>query len=358
MATHIIHPTDIIEPDALDSFLEQGWRPTGQSIYTSDYLRTDDDELHGCLQIRLPLEGFTFKKRHRKLLRRNRRRFRVAWEHAGLPDRELLRVNRRYMKLHAHKSREDLEYNVINELGRKILDTRLCRIYDGERLAAFSYFDVGHRVMYTKAGIYDPDYAGDSLGLFTMLLEVERAVGMGFTHYYPGYYSPSYPAFDYKLQLGPMEYRDISTDRWRKHRRDGGRRPVDPLVLNREQLIRLQQALHARAIRAEFREYPSFTGRFRPTKQTDNLMLDAPQLLLIGRPLPLEYYFVITFDNEAGEYRYDIVRTANLYDMRVQILSKSGRPRFTTPVIVHDRLLQTADVGELVRKVSERAFMF
>ncbi|NJB86436.1 arginine-tRNA-protein transferase [Lewinella marina] len=354
MATHIIHPRQFLEPENLDAFLERGWRPTGQSIYTSDYLRTDDDELHGCLQIRLPLEGFSFKKRHRKLLRRNKQRFRLSYEQAGQPDEELLRVNRLYMAEHPEKTREDLEYNVFSEDGQQVLDTRVLRIYDGDRLVAFSYFDVGRRVMYTKAGIYDPAYADASLGLYTMLLEVELGLEAGLAYYYPGYYSPTFSAFDYKLRLGPMEYRDIPTGQWRPHSLAPGVAPADPLAINRERLQEAQQALATAGVRAQFREYPSFTGRFRPVQQGENIMLDAPQLLLIGRPLPLEFYFVLTYDNEVQRYRYDVVRTANLYDMRVQVLSKKGTPRFTTPVVVHNRILESDLLPLIVRKVSER----
>ncbi|PPK88399.1 arginine-tRNA-protein transferase [Neolewinella xylanilytica] len=354
MATHIIHPRQFLDPDQLDAFLERGWRPTGQSIYTSDYLRTDDDELHGCLQIRLPLSGFDFKKRHRKLLRRNARRFRAQHAKAGIPDQELRAVNRRYMAEHPDKTREDLEYNVINEAGQQVLNTHVLRIFEGERLVAFSYYDLGQRVVYAKAGIYDPLYASASLGLYTMLLEVERALELGFTHYYPGYYSPTFPAFDYKLRLGSMEYRDISTAEWRAHTTDPNTQPEDPLRINRRKLVEARDTLVAAGIRAEFREYPSFTGRFRPVQQGENIMLDAPQLLLIGRPLPLEFYFVLTYDNEVGRYRFDVVRTANLYDMRVQLLSREGVPRFTTPVVVHSRIVESELLPVVVRKVRER----
>ena len=354
MATHIIHPRQFLDPDQLDAFLERGWRPTGQSIYTSDYLRTDDDELHGCLQIRLPLRGFTFKKRHRKLLRRNRQRFRAQHAKAGFPDQDLLAVNRRYMAEFPDKTREDLEYNVINEAGQQVLNTQVLRLFEGEKLVAFSYYDLGQRVMYAKAGIYDPAYASASLGLYTMLLEVERALSQGMTHYYPGYYSPTFSAFDYKLRLGPMEYRDIASAEWRPRSEDPARQPEDPLRSNRDRLDRAREALTAAGIRAEFREYPSFTGRFRPVQQGENVMLDAPQLLLIGQPLPLEFYFVLTYDNEVQRYRFDVVRTANLYDMRVQILSRRGVPRFTTPVVVHNRIAESADLAAIVRRVRDR----
>ena len=135
----------------------------------------------------------------------------------------------------------------MNEDGERVLNTQLFRVYDGKRLVAFSYFDVGRRVMYTKAGIYDPDYADHSLGLFTMLLEVELAVERDFTYYYPGYYAPTFPAFNYKLQFGPMQYRNIATGQWLPHPAlplsPTDEAPEDPLTLNRRMLLEAQRAL-------------------------------------------------------------------------------------------------------------------
>lgn len=353
MATHIIHPQQYLDPGKLDDFLEHGWRPTGQSIYTSDYLRADDDELHGCLQLRLPLHGFVPKKRHRKLLRRNRSRFRVDYRKADYPDPELYRVNRLYMEVHPEKSREDLEYSVFNESGERVLDTHVIRVYDGDKLVAFSYYDLGERVIYTKAGIYDPAFAEHSLGLYTMLLEIELGVERGLAYYYPGYYSPTFPAFDYKKQFGPMEYREITSAKWEPLPGLDDAPPTDPLAVNRDCLLKAYRTLRGVGIPAELREYPSFTGRFRPTRNNPNQMLDAPLLLLVGRPLPMEFYRVVTYDNERQRYRYDIVRSASLYDMRVQLYSQTGQLRFTTPVLVHRRLTETADavrLGVIVRE--------
>lgn len=287
-------------------------------------------------------------------MRRNQRRFRTVYERAKIPDGELLRVNRLYMAHHPEKTRSDLEYNVITDEGQRVLNTQLIRIYDGDKLVAFSYFDVGQRVVYSKAGIYDPAYAADSLGIYTMLLEVDLAQRWKYDYYYPGYYSPTFSAFDYKLTLGQMEFRDISAGCWIPHPTQSESGPTDPLEVNRTKLFEALDALKAAGIPAEFREYPSFTGRFRPTREGDNLMLDAPQLLLIGRPLPLEFYFTLTYDNEKQCYRYDVVRTANLYDMRVQAASREGVPRFITPVVVHNRIMESEQLPAVIGKVAER----
>ena len=63
-----------------------------------------------------------------------------------------------------------------NGRGQLALDTREVKIYDGDKLAAFSFFDKGQRSMYSKQGIYDPAYHQFSLGFFTMLVEIQYAL--------------------------------------------------------------------------------------------------------------------------------------------------------------------------------------
>lgn len=351
MATHIVHPDRPLRPAELDRLLENGWRPTGQAVYTSDYLRTDDDELHGCLQIRLPLREFEFKKRQRKLLRRNRERFTTTLGPAGLPDDELLGVNERYMELYPHKSRIDLEYNVTNDNGNKPLDTWILRIREGRRLVAFSYFDLGQRVIYTKSGIYDPEYARDSLGLYTMLLEIELAVNRGFHYYYPGYFSPTYPAFDYKKRLGCMEYREVASGQWMPLPDDPEHAPEDPLAVNRQKLLELAAITNYPRTQATLMEYPSFTGRFRPSPTGENHMLDAPLLLYIDGEETMGTFSVVTYHNESNKYRLNEARSAHLYDMRVRPYGQDGTPRFTTPVVVMRVRLETPSITRMAHQI-------
>jgi len=173
LATSIHHPKSPISPEQLDAYLSRGWRPAGQGIYTAEFLRADNEQIYGCIQLRLPLTGFTFKKRHRKLLKRNAKRFRVTLLPAEAPDPEMEELNQRYMVLHPEKTRDSLDHHVIGEHRIKALNTQVIRVYDADKLVAFSYFDLGRETAYTKAGIYDPEYAAHSLGIYTMLLEIK-----------------------------------------------------------------------------------------------------------------------------------------------------------------------------------------
>lgn len=348
MPTLIHHPASPLQPSELDRYLFSGWRPTGQSVYTADFLRTEDDELRGCIQLRLPLAGHRFRKSHRRLLRRNAARFRFTTAPADRPGEDMLEVNRRYMLQHPKKTREDLAYHITGEFDRKVLDTQVLRVYDGDQLVAFSFFDLGAEITYSKAGIYDPAYAKYSLGMYTMLLEVQLATERNHHYYYPGYFAPAYPLFDYKIEVGKMEFRDILTGLWCPLPNDRDQYPEDPKAVNQRALETMAEALRETGIPVRFREYPSFTGRFR-FPQDGGGMVDAPMMLVVGRRLPLGRFRIITYENHTGKYRYSVVGGANLYDVKVRQLSTSGVPRFTTPVRELRVLAYHSALQEIVR---------
>jgi len=321
-------PTDIIHhehrmPDGkLDSYLTSGWRPAGQAVYTADFLRADDEELYGCIQVRLPLTNFKFKKRHRKMLRRNGERFRHAIHPAGYPDEQMRALNRRYMAVNGERSREDLELHVTGEFGWRVFNTHVVKVYDGDKLVAFSYFDLGVRTAYSKTGIYDPEYARFSLGIYTMALEIrwllEREIGF----YHPGYVVPRYPLFDYKIQFGSMEFRQIHTGDWLPYDHAD---QEDPYLIYHDALTRLQQATRPGVFADEVLEYPAFTGRFHAT-DTERELLDGALLLEVrGDFFPP--HRVVTYDLAARKYELHTVAESHLRDTRALYFSKSGKPR-------------------------------
>ena len=96
---------------------------------------------------------------------------------------------------------------------RTVFDTREVCVYDGDKLVAVSYFDVGDRAMASLIGLQHPDYRKFGLGIYTMLKEVEFGRSAGLKWYYPGYVLDLPSDFDYKLELGEFEYY-TPTKRW------------------------------------------------------------------------------------------------------------------------------------------------
>lgn len=343
MPTLIHHHDYPIAPEQLDAYLSTGWRPAGQAVYTADFLRTDNDELYGTIQVRLPLKGFAFKKRHRKLLKQNGQRFTHTCEVAYAPDEELLALNRRYMQEHPAKSREELTLHVTGEYGWQALDTRIIRIYDGDKLIAFSYFDLGARTAYTKAGIYDPEYRRFSLGIYSMALEIAWLRKRGIAYYHPGYVVPRYPMFDYKLQFGQMEFRQLSTGNWLPF---DPAQPEDNYLMVQNALTYLQQAITRSGQPNELFEYASFTARFH--YETDGMsLLDAVFFLFLGRADLFGSFYIATYQLETQAYQLLRVKDSHLRDVRIPPKA-NGLRRYAVPLLVVDELLSSDDVSEVV----------
>ena len=81
-------------------------------------------------------------------------------------------------------------------------------VFDGDRLIATSFFHLGTRSMAGNYCIHDPEYSSRSLGTYTMLLELETALQLGFQYYYPGFVYDLPSEFDYKLNFNNLEYFD------------------------------------------------------------------------------------------------------------------------------------------------------
>ena len=244
-----------------------------------------EGRIYSTLPTRLPLRGYQFKKRLRKLWRRNQRQFRVE---AGAPfvyDEAAREVQRRYERAFPDRGLTDEDIYDKNPRGPFTFDTRSVRIYKGEQLVAFSLFNLGEQGIYSSQGIYDPAYAKHSLGFFTMLAEVEYGLAHGFTHYYPGYVVPGYEEFDYKLRLGDMEYYDLSSDSWSPY----GQLKEEEVPINRIRagLQGLQHQLARAGRRAHLAEYALFDIRFHETAGLP--FVEHPLVLLSQSPQPRQY---------------------------------------------------------------------
>ena len=301
MPTLLLNLQEPLPGPKLDEFLTSGWRPVGQQLYTCDFIRTEWDELFGCIQLRLPTAGLKFKRKQRRLLKRNKEIFDVHIGPASAVTREMREVNKRYMRAHPDKSRSDLEFHVGYYPEKRFINTQQIEVYKEGVLVAFSYFDLGRKCAYAKAGIYDPHYRAYSLGTYTMLLEVQWAAENGVDYYHPGYFSNDYPVFNYKLRLGSMQYRDCQTGEWSDLPGNDPSYPTDPWHLQQAAHYRLASELNKANIRCHIQEYPSFTARFYYPGHGGGLV-DAPYVSKLQGGVPNGRLTLVSYDHTTGEY--------------------------------------------------------
>ncbi len=211
MFTEINYPEEIF-PEELDHYLARGWFRMGQMIFTCRFLSFKNN-LYTALWIRAQLNGFKFSKSQRKLIAHNRRKFTVITRKA-IFDKEkeaLYKIHKKRFEGYVSKS---LKASLFGESTQNIYDTYEIAIYDGDRLAAVSFFDRGEETLASIMGMYDPEYSKYSLGYHTMLEEMDYGLKHDYQMYYPGYVVPGYRKFDYKLRIGDVEYFDEDNQTW------------------------------------------------------------------------------------------------------------------------------------------------
>jgi len=199
----------------LDRYLERGWYRIGPTMMTCRFVHFDD-VLRTAVWTRLDLQGYRFRKSLRRTLNKVEREMVVT---VGLPvlDAEHEAIYQRYRTI----ARGERSATLVDFLygdrdpSRDVFDTRevTFRTPDG-RLAGFSWFDIGATAIQSLVGVYDPAFAGLSLGFASMLVEIRWAQAHGMRWFYPGYVLPGAPAMDYKLRVGDVEYLHPSGD-WR-----------------------------------------------------------------------------------------------------------------------------------------------
>lgn len=197
----------------LDKLLATGYFRTGNYLMRTRVLYFNDEVLN-TLHIRVLLNEHEFSKSLRKILRKNNSRFTYNIQPYNITaEKEILfKEHRKRFKGNASSS---ISAFLFDNLNKHIFSTYEINIYDNGKLVGYSFFDVGITSMASIIGVFDQHYEKYSIGIYTMLLEMEYAKSIQLKYYYPGYvaYEPS--QFNYKLRLADsFEFYDWYTKRW------------------------------------------------------------------------------------------------------------------------------------------------
>ncbi|MBX7226334.1 MAG: hypothetical protein K1X55_09910 [Chitinophagales bacterium] len=298
-----------LSPQRLDKHLASGWFRNGNMLFTTKVLCLDG-EMYNVINARLDLQHHTaYAGSLRKMYRRNFDRFQFNIQRATITE------EKENLYLNHQKKFKGFVYNSIykflygeNVSRLPIFDTWEVNVYDGDKLVAFSYFDMGHNSLASILGIYHGDYAKYSLGLFTMMLEVEYGKKQGIKYYYPGYVLDKPSSFDYKLKLGVYDFYQ-----------DGKWKPYAQLTIEklsgRQIIARLkdfEQVLIKENIVHEWRYYPYFSlGYFQDVAHP---FVKSPIHLVLKDQSSDDRYRIVEYDVEKEQYLIQEVIECPEYD--------------------------------------------
>lgn len=328
----------------LDVYLSRGWYRMGQTIFTTHFLCFDRN-FYSAVWVRQDLQGYTFRKSLRKILKKNDSIFQVTYRPAVIDEKreQLYQIYKKHFPgLLAPTLMDSLQ-----DGGKaNIYNTYEVAIYDNNRLVGLSYFDLGKESAASITGIYHPDYKKQSLGFYTMLKEIQFCQSRNIRYYYPGYVVPGYSRFDYKARIGDVEYYDLYHNDWfPMNQLEKSQIPIHQMELQLRELI---NQLNKIGLSAQLKYYPLFEANLFGYWHLP--YFDYPVMLLFQRHVREKAYDLLVFDPRT--HLFQLLRCNSIEDFQFyfneQFLTSFQGPQFFMELInIEQVLLTSKSAGEM-----------
>lgn len=186
----------------IDTLLANGWRHFGTHFFRYN-LGIYEGEIRLVMPLRIRLSDFALTKSQRRILRKNRDLQIVIRPIEFSPEKEIL------FDRHRQRFKEGVPDSIYDFLDENAANTPCggmeISVYDADNLLAASFFDVGESAVSGIYAMFAPEAARRSLGIFTMLLEIDFAITNEKSFYYQGYCYMGSSYYDYKKQFRGTE---------------------------------------------------------------------------------------------------------------------------------------------------------
>lgn len=164
------------------------------------------------IPLRIRLKDFRLSKSQKRILRIN-----ADLEIQNLP-LDLNYLGDQCKLFQRHRIRLGKNAPVKVELPQGKRNKKFCVFEDGKLVAA-SFFEMGANTSYGYYAIFDPEIEWRSLGILTILKEIEYAREHGNEFYYLGYAFDKPTLYDYKKRFHGLESYDWKTEEWANFKR-------------------------------------------------------------------------------------------------------------------------------------------
>lgn len=200
-----------VPPEGMDALLVQGWRHFGTQFFRYSVM-LHEGECQTVVPLRVELEQFSLSKSQRRVLRKNAD-LRVEFTPARLTE-EAQGMFQRHKSRFTENVPEELTTFLSAEPGTVPCECLAVECHLGEVCIAISFMDVGSIATSSVYGVFEPVYESRSLGIFTMLREIQWAKERGMQFVYPGYATLGSSHYDYKKQFAGLQGYHWETDAW------------------------------------------------------------------------------------------------------------------------------------------------
>jgi leucyl-tRNA---protein transferase len=194
----------------LDQYLSSGWFRSANMLFRAKVTCFEND-ICTPINIRIQLPDHEFSKSQRKIYNKCQKLFRYEIRKATITEEKERLFSEQQRRFRSFLSNSLEEFMAMSHR----FDTHEVAVYDDNRLVAISFFDEGHTSLMSLLGLFDQSYSKYSLGIYTMLVEMQYGKNTGRRWYYPGYVHEVPSIYDYKMKLGKFQVLDREKYRWK-----------------------------------------------------------------------------------------------------------------------------------------------
>jgi len=196
-------PYRALQHAEFDAQLDSGDRRSGPLLYT-----TQCPSCSACEPLRVPVARFEASESQRRVIRRNVDVVQVEMGPLAVDQERLTIFNRHKFERGLSTTGEPMTATAYRQwFIDTCADTREIRYRVGGRLVAVSIIDFGATSASSVYHYFDPDHAQRSLGVYSVLVEIELCRELGLEWYYLGYYVRDCSHLAYKATYWPHERR-------------------------------------------------------------------------------------------------------------------------------------------------------
>lgn len=220
-------PAEQLTPEQLDLLLEQGDQRVGGTVF-----RTECPFCNACEPVRVDIGAFRASRSQRRVIKQGDLSLRLEIGRPTLSRKRVNLWNRHRAQrglLTDHSRRDPLGYQ--EWLVESCAPTLEFRYHFGEKLVAVSLLDVGRTSANSAYCYFDPAFAELSLGVYSVLREMQWCADQGIRWYYLGLWVRECESLRYKTNYAPHER--LVRGSWQRFERPEARveaLPADALV--------------------------------------------------------------------------------------------------------------------------------
>jgi arginyl-tRNA--protein-N-Asp/Glu arginylyltransferase len=192
-----------VAPQQLDALLASGWRHFGARFFRYN-LGFYEQEIRLVIPLRIDVRRFVLSKSQRRVVNKSRNR-QIVVRPVEIND-EKHSLFERHKRRFASNAPDSLNDFLSFDPARVPCAAEEICVYDEhQKLIAASFFDVGETAISGVYAIFEPSETASSLGIYTMLLEIEYAIRNDKAFYYQGYAYAGNSFYDYKKRFSGLE---------------------------------------------------------------------------------------------------------------------------------------------------------